>query len=228
MFSYISSSLFALAGLVTGFFIVLAAEKIAGQKCLKRGTELKEDIRFTGRPARIILAILNSGAWATVGYQMTDYFSALLVSLLITLAVIIAYIDLRIRIIPNELVLSVAIVGLIFQVAHFGLNGIISSLLCMAAILVIFTLIAYILGLDKIGAGDIKLASAMGLALGYPYIIAALLIMSLLILAYCVAGMTIGKLNSHSMFPFAPFIMLGMISSLILFIAYNSNLPLAL
>ena len=86
----------------------------------------------------------------------------------------------------------------------------------MASIIIVFTVLGLIIGLNKIGAGDVKLAGLMGLALGYPHILYALLIMSIALIGYSLVGMAIGKLTHVSMFAFAPFLMLGLVSGLIL------------
>ena len=219
--------LFGLAGAVSGYMIPVIAEKITLYKYRKKGAELTEDERFTNVPLRAALAVSNAGAWAFAGYQMENSFVAFSVSLLISIAIIIAIIDLRVRIIPNELVLTVMVIGACFQSIYFGIMGIVSAAICMAVIMLIFTLVAFMVGLGKIGAGDIKLVGAMGLALGYPYIFTALIIMSLVIILYCVFGIIIRKLNRTSVFPFAPFIMLGMVSSFVLILSQSSKIFVA-
>ena len=92
------------------------------------------------------------------------------------------YIDARNRIIPNELVLAILILA-----AVFGLTGQIpfqigSSLLGLAACFVLFFLPS-VFG-RSIGAGDVKLAAAMGFALGLTGSLYAIVGMGVLVLGY--------------------------------------------
>ena len=92
------------------------------------------------------------------------------------------YIDARNRIIPNELVLAILILA-----AAFGLTGQIpfqigSSLLGLAACFVLFFLPS-VFG-RSIGAGDVKLAAAMGFALGLTGSLYAIVGMGVLVLGY--------------------------------------------
>ena len=134
--------------------------------------------------------------------------------MLFTIAVIIAIIDIRIRIIPNELLLIMLAMGIAYQAVSFGLMAILTSLVCMVVMIIVFTAVAGFVGMDKVGAGDVKLAGAMGLVLGYPNVITAVLIMSAVFLIFTLIGMTLRKLTLKSMLPFAPFMMTGMIFTL--------------
>ncbi|WP_166264822.1 A24 family peptidase [Marinobacter caseinilyticus] len=73
--------------------------------------------------------------------------------------------DLRHRRIPNVLVLSGALVGIVLQMVVFGSDGLLSALAGLGAGLVIL-MPGYLLGTT--GAGDAKLMAAVGTFLG-PY-----------------------------------------------------------
>lgn len=136
-------------------------------------------------------------------------------SLIFTLSVIIAIIDLQIRLIPNELVLALLVLGLIFQITYFGKESLPSSILTMFGMMLIFSVVAGAMGFGKVGAGDVKLAGAIGLTLGYPNILTALIVLAALIVIYCSIGLATKRLTLRSMFPFAPFMMAGTVSALI-------------
>jgi len=80
-------------------------------------------------------------------------------------------IDLKIRILPDELNLAVAVCGLLF---HFALNwSYLSPLECVmgalaggGVLLAIRTVANRIYGMDTLGLGDVKLLAAVGLWLG--------------------------------------------------------------
>lgn len=83
--------------------------------------------------------------------------------LLIPLAIVIIYYDVRYRRIPNAFVLAALISGLIMNVFFGGLHGALSSLGgCALAFLLIFVLHVF----GAMGAGDVKLFSAIGAVTG--------------------------------------------------------------
>ncbi len=132
-----------------------------------------------------------------------------------TLGLIIAYIDVKIRIIPNELVLVILIFGIVFQITYFGFNALFGAVISMIVMMVVFTAVAGFVGFGKVGAGDVKLAGVMGLSLGYPLIITAIGIMAVVLLIYILTGMALKKIYLSTMLPFAPFMIIGYISALL-------------
>jgi len=83
--------------------------------------------------------------------------------LLVPLAIIIIYYDVRYRRIPNAYVLAALISGLTINTVFGGLTGAISSLGgCALAFVLIFVLHVF----GAMGAGDVKLFSALGAVTG--------------------------------------------------------------
>jgi prepilin signal peptidase PulO-like enzyme (type II secretory pathway) len=107
-----------------------------------------------------------------------------------------------------------AAAGIAFQISHSGISALVPSFVCMAVMMVLFAVAAVIVGFDKVGAGDVKLAGVMGLALGYPGIVTALMYMSASLLIFSAFGLILRRITVKSMLPFAPFMMLGMSVSL--------------
>lgn len=206
--------LLGLAGSVLGFEIPIIANGIASYKCRKKNSELIPNSRYTAPILKLGLCILNGCTWTISGILSENLTATILISVLFSTAVLIAIIDLRIRIVPNELLLVMIFEGIAFQAVQFGFMAILMSTICMIAMIVLFTAVAGFMGFDKVGAGDVKLAGAMGLALGYPYTITALLIMSAVFLIFSMVGLAIRKLSLKSMLPFAPFMMTGMVFTL--------------
>ncbi len=206
---------FTAAGIAAGFLLPDIAQKLAFNKCQKKGKTLVPDRRYTGLPLKLLLMMLNGTAWLISSILSESILAAALVSLLLTSAVLIAVTDLRLRIIPNELVLFMAASGLAFQSVRFGFIALLTTLFSMAAMMVLFSAVAGFTGFDKVGAGDVKLAGVMGLALGYPGIITGLIVMSAAFLAFTAVGLFIKKLTLKTMVPFAPFMMTGMAVALL-------------
>jgi prepilin peptidase CpaA len=92
------------------------------------------------------------------------------------LAVIIAYMDVRYRRIPNKLVLLTLVGGLAVNTFFGGAHGLRVSLAGSAlAFVLMFSL--HIFG--TMGAGDVKLFAAIGAVLGSPLVLPTLLIVAL-------------------------------------------------
>ena len=204
-----------ISGGLLGFWIPAVSKKISAYKCRRKGftPERKKDL--DSHFIRLTTCLGNAAVWALAAYRMEDTLAALLTSFLISLAVVIALTDWGIRIIPNELVLAMFVSGLGLQAAIGGLQQLLLSLISMAGMMLLFTAVAVVTGFGMVGAGDMKLAGAMGAALGYPNILIALIIMSVVLFLYGSIGLLVKRLTLISTFAFAPFMMLGTAVSLI-------------
>jgi leader peptidase (prepilin peptidase)/N-methyltransferase len=209
------TSVWGITGGLLGFMIPVITKKISAYKCRKKGIarERKEDLDSLF--IRLTVCLCNAVLWALAGYRMTNILSSLLVSFLFSLAFAVALTDWQIRIIPNELVLAMFVSGLGLQTTIGGQHALLLSLLSMAGMILLFTAVAAITGFRMIGAGDMKLAGAMGAALGYPHLLVALMVMSAALFLYGSIGLLTKRLTLISTFAFAPFMMLGTVVSLI-------------
>jgi len=213
---------FGACGMLSGLFVPALAEKTAGYKCAGRQTALPEDGRYTGVIARGGCAVLNGGLWVAAGLGAGGFAAACVLCIVLTLGLLIAIIDIRIRIIPNELVTGLCVAGVAFQYAYAGSRGVLFGLLSALAAMLLFAVASAISGPGKVGAGDVKLAGAMAVGLGYPGILYALLVMSAAMLIYCAVGLLTRRLQKTSMFPFGPFLILGMECAFLLIITVFS------
>lgn len=136
--------------------------------------------------------------------------------LFVALFIPIFVIDLEKGIIPDELVFSLIILGLVLS---FLGPGIMMALLGGAiGFLVLF--LPYILWQGGMGGGDVKLGAGLGLALGFPYILLALFLSFLS--GALIGGLLIAlkKKGRKDPIPFAPFLLPSALLSLI----YGQNL----
>jgi len=199
-------------------FYPIISDQIVVYKHQKR--DIKTAAWGFNRKLCVIFFILNGLLWGFAGMEAGDTISALLVSLLFTVAILIAVVDLRIRLIPNELILIMLCLGVPFQIIFFGWSSLLPAFLCMIAIGLVFTLVGRLVGFEQVGAGDVKLVAVMGFVLGYPNIMIALTGLTVVLLIYCLGGLALKKLTRYSTFPFAPFLMFGTISALTNFIFF--------
>ena len=99
-----------------------------------------------------------------------------IIALLVPLAIIITYYDVRYRRIPNAFVLATLASGLIINTIYGGLNGTLMSLGgCAIAFMLMFIL--HIFG--AMGAGDVKLFAAVGSLTGTNLVLPTFLIVIL-------------------------------------------------
>ena len=85
------------------------------------------------------------------------------IALLIPLAIVIAYYDVRYRRIPNPFVLATLVAGVAINAIFAGLPGVAASIGgCLLAFILMFML--HIFG--AMGAGDVKLFAAIGAVMG--------------------------------------------------------------
>ena len=151
----------------------------------------------------LIAGLVVSGgliAWRTgVSYQSLYLFQLLLIS------TCIFYIDATTRLIPNELVLSILLLAAIFGLAGQIRFHIWSSLLGLVACFAAFFLPSVFQ--QQIGAGDVKLAAAMGFALGFMNSLYAIACMGGILLLYLVIEKCLLLPTSlKSMVPMGPFL----------------------
>lgn len=123
---------------------------------------------------------------------------------LILLAV--SYTDIRRGIVPNKIMypaLLLAVAGM-FRSPGWR-SGVLGGIIGMA----IFIIPILIYGLERAGMGDVKLALFIGLILGFPAVIYALMIAFFSGAFVGLVGIALGKLDRRSTIPFGPFLALG-------------------
>ena len=159
-----------------------------------------------------INGILISMCFAASFYYFGVY-KAIFTSLITLLAVFGARLDEKIRIIPNELVLFILILGLVSQIFKTGIKGIASGFLAVIVTGGIFFLSAFITrflsGSIGVGAGDIKLVMALSMIMGIDNIFIFLIGIVLFLLLYIIIGFSTRTLVVGSAFPMCTQIMGG-------------------
>ena len=155
-------------GGIYGYFAEDFAEKIIAYKESKRekSYERYPYNPFNNRILNIIVGALLFG----ISFYYFNIYKALLTIVFAILGIVIVTIDKKVRIIPNELVLVIFLLGLFNQILTKGLQGLKSGLLAFILTSIIFFLSAFITkklsGSIGVGAGDVKLAMAISLYAG--------------------------------------------------------------
>jgi len=204
--------IFGIMGLVIGYKIPDVSDKIIKYK--RPETNIDENSFLSSYIMKVLIAAVTAVLWALSG-SINYTIIGLLISAQITIGIIIGYIDVKIRIVPNELVLAMVVSGIIFQILNYGFRALIVAAITMIVMMGVFTAVAGFVGFGKVGAGDVKLAGAMGLGLGYPLIVTAVGIMAVSLLIFILTGMALKKIYLSTMLPFAPFMIIGYITAFI-------------
>ena len=153
----------------------------------------------------LLTAILYLSVYIKFGFSLEGFIYLFLISLLI----IISFIDLNEKIIPNLLSYSGIIIGLILSLIFNNLSFIsaILGLIIPSLLLLIIALIFQ----GGMGIGDVKLVGMIGTFTGYLYPLIGIFIGSLFGSIIFLPLLMTGKIDKKTRIPFGPLISLGTI-----------------
>lgn len=171
--------------------------------------------------AKILLILAAAGIGGVIGYFNQQVLPLLSGLAIMTVAMTVLITDWLCRLIPNPTVLAVLAIKLVLIVAALlhipgaPAIGLLSSLGGLAFCFVAFFLPGFF-G-KNVGAGDVKLAAAMGFLLGFFGSLYAIIIMGILMFVYALAQHkmpVIAFLKTN--IPMGPFIAAGMLATWVL------------
>lgn len=182
-----------------------------GAKC--RSCKMKIAIQYP------IVEILTGFIVALFYFKFGLSFDMIFLSAIIVVLITIAVIDYKTMIIPNGLVIALVIIGLFYIIASFifpesfviSITWFESLIGFFAASLPLF--IIAVISKGGMGGGDIKLMAAVGIFLGWKYVLVAMIAGSLIgaIISLTLIALKIKK--RKDMIPFGPFLCLGILIS---------------
>lgn len=221
--------LFVALGLVIGFlFYILAKRQIKVR--IEKIPSLADDYIPQLLNKKWVLPVWElafAGLYTASYFLFSDNIVSLIYSIIfISCSINIVFIDLAIRRIPNELLLTMLIVSLAKFIAEpLIYEGSIKQNLILAVVGIIcgFVLFSLPQKLGRyIGAGDIKLSAVIGFSLGVVGYLQAMIIMALIMLVYLVILLVTKKGNMKSFAPMGPALCVGAIISLLFPILSNN------
>ena len=166
-------------GYVLGVGVWVAARQFASPPEAQAVPDGPRSVLWTLRDAHgaispgSVLTQAGMAVWGAYASWRAPALPQLVLALLLTgLLTVIILVDFRVRRIPNEMVLALLVLAAI-QVAWSGQPTLASAALGLLVAGGIFLLLA-ILQRGAMGAGDVKLAAALGAVLGYPSILSGL------------------------------------------------------
>ena len=185
----------------------LAAAWLATRGCADRRVRMLVNASVAvGGGVTVYAAVSAAYDWIAIAAILTSY---------LALSVAAAY-DLRLKLIPNLIPLALfAVRAVLFVVEFFGVADVAIAHLLRATggLAVAFALLAISARLSKggVGAGDIKLVSALGFACGFGFVLSALVLALLLCAATGGALILLKKAGRKDTLPFAPFVWGGFV-----------------
>lgn len=221
--------LFVALGLVIGFlFYILAKRQIKVR--IEKIPSLADDYIPQLLNKKWVLPVWElafAGLYTASYFLFSDNIVSLIYSIIfISCSINIVFIDLAIRRIPNELLLTMLIVSLAKFIAEpLIYEGSIKQNLILAVVGIVcgFVLFSLPQKLGRyIGAGDIKLSAVIGFSLGVVGYLQAMIIMALIMLVYLVILLVTKKGNLKSFAPMGPALCVGAIISLLFPILSNN------
>ena len=146
--------------------------------------------------------------------------------ILVSLLIIITFIDIDHYIIPDGIIVFGIIVAFIFNILQIGIpikDSIIGAVICGGGVLILIYLIELLIKKEAMGGGDIKLFGMVGLFLGIKLGLLTILLSVYVGAIYGVATIIYSKIKKkefNSMIPYGPFISVGALISIL----YGTNI----
>lgn len=182
---------------------------ISGRKC----RYCKEKIASRYALVELLTGILFLLIYNFYGLKIKTIYFLILVSLLL----IITFIDIDYYIIPDELIIIGCVFAIIVNIFNIGTtitDSILGGLISAGGMLVLIKLIELIVKKECMGGGDIKLFGMLGLFLGIKYGLLTIIISIYVGAIYGIIVIIysrIKKFKYNSMIPYGPFISISAI-----------------
>lgn len=214
----------AVIGVAVGCFIPHITKKIISYKCRQRGKPEPQSlipkwIKLLCVLAMIILSAGVVGAGSSLLGGMFRY-KAFFVIAFIAIAMVISLTDCYIHLIPNESVLLLLGLGIIYRILFDGPSGLLDALLALGLALLIFggssVIFFLIKGRTGLGAGDLKYVFAVSIIIGTSGMIPFLSGMAVVILFYVFVVMGRHLLLLNDYFPMAAHLSCGLLVALLI------------
>lgn len=197
-------------------------EKITIALIVKR-TQGNINNRFSGKPKHTFgWMALNSGCWLAVVFLGGLNCYTVECAVVLSVCMILAAVDISIKKIPNELLLTLLLIHLTVVIVSNQYSTIGLYLMGLGIGLVLF-LIPGLMGKGA-GLGDVKFAAVVGFILGTYDFFAAVMVMGALVLIYALYLIGTGRGGLKTQLALGPFLALGMSAVIFFNISLNQNL----
>lgn len=161
----------------------------------------------------VVIEILHTVAWLSLFYIFGLTSTFIITSLLFSLLLVLTMIDFDTKLLPNDFVFLVTVLGLLYQASNvesIGLHtAIYESLILFFISYAFISVYSKLRGKLMMGFGDIKLIGALTLYIGMFNAIYAILIACLSGILYYMLLILMKKVDNDKTFAFGPFLCFG-------------------
>jgi len=196
--------------IILGLILPSISQKIVAYKINKRQYEIKK-ISFSIY-TKIFILVINILAFILASI-FEPSINSIYLMIFTEIAIIGALVDYQLRIIPNELLLLLLVIGIIYKINIHTITNIEEQVKALLLIIIIFagtSLITKLFSNDiGVGAGDIKLSILIAFILGYPNVMIFLLGTAIFIGMFSIIGIFLGMIGPKDTFPMCGFLMGG-------------------
>ncbi|MHC1694375.1 MAG: prepilin peptidase [Eubacteriales bacterium] len=210
-------AVFILIGVFVGLFMKNITVQLISCRVKDKDFIKKTTTKYTV----LVWILLFSSLWMTAALVGGLSIESVRFALVGTICFSLSAVDLNIRKIPNELLLSLLIIQIISLIIGWDINDLLTSVGGMIAGLILFMLPSYI-G-KAAGLGDVKFAATTGFILGFHGLIAAVLIMALIIIVYTAYLIVTKKGGLKTKLALGPYMTTGIIAVMIINILSNTS-----
>lgn len=214
----IKSVIGAVLGAAAGTALPAFVKKLIEYKYRKKGKPVPDGI-MSGANAKII-AIAADAVLTALTAALLGLPAAAAAFLIIQIALVCVFVDWYIRIIANEAVLLMLVLGVIYRILAGGASSLLGSLAALGLVTLLFggsaALMTAIKGRPEVGAGDLKYAMAAAVTVGWPGVIYMLLCFAAAVLVYIFVGMKRSMLTMNTYFPMCLQLSVGLLGGIFL------------
>lgn len=200
-------NLYIILSIILGLSIPSVSYKIIEYKCSKLNLEVP---KVFSRAIYVYISLIMSVLGFIIGVLELKVYISILALILIGISLIVSLVDIKLNIIPNEVLGVIFFLGIVFRFSIGSFSGIINSFIAAVIMTLFFGISMIIFGTSKLGAGDIKLGAVSGFIASFEYLSTLLFMMAVSIGLVCTIGLLSKKLKRTDMIPFAGFIIFGM------------------
>lgn len=218
MMEFVTPTIAFAAGSLTGALLLPLANRMIRRKeaagmPVSQASDDRRSVMSDSKLSILLVMVLNGAGWLCAALIAGISLQTIQIMLTISVTLVISIIDIKIRIIPNEMVLFLFASSLIFLLAGAARQSILLNLLGLAIGLVLFGI--PLLLSRNIGAGDVKYIAAMGFCLGYPDVVKAVMIFGGILLIWLISLLATKRGGLRTKFAMGPFISAGFVAALI-------------
>ena len=163
-------------------------------------------------PRYMVVELLCALIWMFLFYTLGITWTFLFFAVLSAALIVITFTDIEFTEIPNEVVLTLLVAGIIYNIVSFDLNFTINSVIGFFAASVPML----IMGMIKkggMGMGDVKLMAVCGLFIGWKCILLAMFLGAVAACLFVILQIIIGRREKGAAIVFGPFLSIGILVS---------------